>query len=191
MNTTPKSKQEQVKLWMEMFGQECPPTPKVPGIEVRALRNELIREEALELREALFKQSLPDVADALADILYVVYGTAVACGISSGAMDEIFAEVHRANLAKFWTADEVYNHPQAAKLLVSEVPLKQLEFPGLPTRNLLVKNKEGKVVKPPSFVGPEARIKEILEVHSPRSAAPLPTSSCSPAPESDTSPKPC
>lgn len=38
-----------------------------------------------------------EVADALADILYVVYGTAAEFGIP---IDEIFAEVHKSNMSK-------------------------------------------------------------------------------------------
>jgi len=37
------------------------------------------------------------VAKELADLLYVVYGTAVSCGID---MEPVFREVHRSNMSK-------------------------------------------------------------------------------------------
>jgi predicted HAD superfamily Cof-like phosphohydrolase len=38
-----------------------------------------------------------EVADALADIIYIACGTAVSYGIP---LDDVFAEVHRSNMAK-------------------------------------------------------------------------------------------
>jgi predicted HAD superfamily Cof-like phosphohydrolase len=72
------------------------PTLDVPA-EVRQLRLRLISEELDELRAALEADDLVGTADAIADLLYVVYGAAVTFGIP---IDEVFAEVHRANLAK-------------------------------------------------------------------------------------------
>ena len=42
-------------------------------------------------------QDMVEVADALTDLLYVVYGAGHAFGID---LDECFAEVHRSNLSK-------------------------------------------------------------------------------------------
>jgi predicted HAD superfamily Cof-like phosphohydrolase len=72
------------------------PTLDVPT-EVRELRLRLIAEELNELRSALDADDLGAVEDAIADLLYVGYGAALAFGIP---IDEVFAEVHRANLAK-------------------------------------------------------------------------------------------
>jgi predicted HAD superfamily Cof-like phosphohydrolase len=72
------------------------PSLDVPT-EVRELRLRLISEELEELRAALDADDLAAVADAIADLLYVAYGAALAFGIP---IDEVFAEVHRANLAK-------------------------------------------------------------------------------------------
>ena len=57
----------------------------------------LIQEEFDELREALAQQDIEAVAKELADLLYVVYGTAVSCGID---MAPVFREVHRSNMSK-------------------------------------------------------------------------------------------
>lgn len=72
-------------------------TPAVPDDETRSLRVRLILEEFNELREALAQKDLPSVAKELADLLYVVYGTAVSCGID---MEPVFREVHRSNMSK-------------------------------------------------------------------------------------------
>ena len=54
-------------------------------------------EELKELLDAMSREDLVGIADGLADLLYVVFGTAVAYGIP---MDEVFAEVHRSNMTK-------------------------------------------------------------------------------------------
>ena len=61
------------------------------------LRTRLIIEEAAELCIALHQRDSIEVADALADLLYVVFGTAIAYGIPIGP---VFEEVHRANMSK-------------------------------------------------------------------------------------------
>ncbi len=71
--------------------------PSIPDEVTRELRVRLIQEEFGELQEAMAAQDLPGVAKELADLLYVVYGTAVAYGVD---MDPVFREVHRSNLSK-------------------------------------------------------------------------------------------
>ena len=65
--------------------------------DLAELRVRLQREETEELAEALGVQDLVAIADALADILYVAYGTAVTYGID---LDAVVAEVHRSNMSK-------------------------------------------------------------------------------------------
>lgn len=60
-------------------------------------RCEFIAEEARELREAVTSGDLVGVADALADLAYVVYGAALHFGID---LDAAIAEVHRSNMTK-------------------------------------------------------------------------------------------
>lgn len=70
------------------------PTLDVPE---KALRLELIREEFEEFREALENNDIIEVADALADLTYVIYGAALTFGIP---LDEVLAEVHASNMSK-------------------------------------------------------------------------------------------
>lgn len=92
-------------------------TPTIPEAEIRALRVKLILEELLELAEAsgiaievfydhshtvTVERDLPpspvNAADAIADLLYVVYGAAISWSIH---IDPIFGAVHAANMEKF------------------------------------------------------------------------------------------
>jgi predicted HAD superfamily Cof-like phosphohydrolase len=73
------------------------PAPTVVDARTRELRVKLIQEEFDELREALAAEDLSSIAKEMADLLYVVYGTAVSYGID---MDPVFREVHRSNMSK-------------------------------------------------------------------------------------------
>lgn len=83
--------------FMEAFGQEVKTEPEFPDFSTRELRLELIREEYEELEEALDNKNIVEVADALTDLLYVIYGAGHAFGID---LDACFAEVHASNMSK-------------------------------------------------------------------------------------------
>lgn len=72
------------------------PTLDVPDT-VKGLRCALIEEEAAEFRAAVEDGDIVGVADAIADLLYVVYGAALTFGIP---VREVFTEVHRSNMTK-------------------------------------------------------------------------------------------
>ena len=88
---------EMVGDFMEAFGQEVLYQPKMPDTKLAALRLDLIEEEVQELRDGLGKKSMLEIADALTDILYVVYGAGHSFGID---LDECFDEVHSSNMTK-------------------------------------------------------------------------------------------
>ncbi len=67
------------------------------GADKASLRMRLLEEEVAELVDAVSRESIFDIADALADILYVVCGTALVYGID---LDAVFREVHRSNMTK-------------------------------------------------------------------------------------------
>jgi predicted HAD superfamily Cof-like phosphohydrolase len=73
------------------------PLPTMPDAATQALRIALIQEEFDELRQAFGQHDLVAVAKELADLLYVVYGTAVSSGID---LEPVFREVHRSNMSK-------------------------------------------------------------------------------------------
>ncbi len=85
-----------VRAFHERFGLQAPETLDLehfPG----ELRIRLIEEEAQEFAEAVRARDLPEMIDALCDLLYVTYGAAVSLGID---LEPFFEEVHRANMAK-------------------------------------------------------------------------------------------
>ena len=88
-----------VRMFMEAFGQTIRKKPEWPTAEEMDLRLDLIDEEVEELKDAIYNEegTLVDVADALADILYVVYGAAHTFGIP---IEDCFREVQRSNMSK-------------------------------------------------------------------------------------------
>jgi predicted HAD superfamily Cof-like phosphohydrolase len=111
--------QDKVREFMAKAGQ---PTPEAileePDEKTKALRISLLMEELLELAKAsgvqvsvgyavdiedfefnvIGKTDIVEVADALADIEYVMHGASVAYGLK---MQPIFDVVHESNMAKF------------------------------------------------------------------------------------------
>lgn len=106
------TEQMQVRQWMMAGQQDCPRCPSEVDQPTSILRIKLIHEELVELTMALGLDSidygltfikakntnLNATADALADLLVVLLGTAVACGID---LDPCFQEVMRSNNTKF------------------------------------------------------------------------------------------
>ena len=88
---------EMVRSFHVAFDLSRRDAPQAAPPHERALRQSLIREEFEEFVRASDADDLVGVADALADLLYVVYGAAVTYGID---IRPIFAEVHRSNMAK-------------------------------------------------------------------------------------------
>tara|TARA_Y200000002_G_C22174368_1_gene452410 strand:+ start:26 stop:397 length:372 start_codon:yes stop_codon:yes gene_type:complete len=86
-----------VKKFMETFGQEIKEKASFPDEKITSLRYDLIKEELGELKEAIDKKDLKEVADALTDILYVTYGAGHAFGID---LDKCFEEVQNSNMSK-------------------------------------------------------------------------------------------
>ena len=89
--------QKMVKEFHEQFDIHVAASPSEPDEATQVLRNRLIEEEFEEFREAMKTKGLSEMAKELADLLYVVYGTAVSLGID---MEPVFEEVHRSNMSK-------------------------------------------------------------------------------------------
>ena len=108
-------------------GADCPqpptPTVNVPGALDRV---GYIEEEARELREAVEAGDVVAAADALADLVYVVYGAAWRFRIP---LDAVVAEVHRSNMTKTTTPGDGkaikgpgYSRPDVARILLVSIP---------------------------------------------------------------------
>ena len=88
---------ESVKKFMLKFGQEVKENADFPSEKITKLRYDLISEELGELKSAIGKKDLKEIADALTDILYVTYGAGHAFGIN---LDKCFQEVQNSNMSK-------------------------------------------------------------------------------------------
>jgi len=115
--------QRNVLTFHKTFGIRYREKPTTLPFDRIQLRIKLIREELQELRDALYHGDITDIADGLGDLLYVVYGTAVECGID---MEEINQEIHRSNMTKVgghmredgkWIKPKSYDPPHLIAIL--------------------------------------------------------------------------
>lgn len=88
---------DSVREFHEVYGLARGETPALPDEKLRQLRIDLLREEMDEYIQGEAEDDIVEIADALADIIYIACGTAVAYGIP---LDRVFAEVHRSNMSK-------------------------------------------------------------------------------------------
>jgi predicted HAD superfamily Cof-like phosphohydrolase len=89
--------QQDVKDFHTKYGAMVNESPTMPDNKTLLLRARLICEESVEFLAEASKNDMEGMADALCDILYVVYGTGVTLGID---LEPIFAEVQRSNMTK-------------------------------------------------------------------------------------------
>lgn len=97
MRTRVGSNFELVGDFMESFGQDVNDEPTLRDSQTQQLRYDLIDEELEELKMAFDNDDVVEIADALTDLLYVVYGAGHAFGID---LDDCFLEVHESNMSK-------------------------------------------------------------------------------------------
>ncbi len=114
-----------VEQFHRLFDILVQQTPDHVDERTRVLRERLIQEEFEELKEAMRTGELTAIAKELADLLYVVYGTAVSYGLDMGP---VFREVHRSNMSKVggfkredgkWVKPPTYS-PAAIEPIIAE-----------------------------------------------------------------------
>ncbi len=127
---------ELVREFMRTFQQYVPATPVMPDPVTQNLRYRLIDEEAQELNEATDKT---EYLDAVGDLLYVVYGAALAAGFSPHQVDAAFCEIHRSNMSKCWSDDEIDSIPADCRST------------RVGDNRHIVRRSDGKIVKSPSY----------------------------------------
>lgn len=89
---------ESIRTMMEAFGQNVQTWPELPhSTSERQLRRTLLAEEYNEYTVAEAESDLVEIADALADMTVIIFGTANAYGIDLPA---VLGEVMRANMSK-------------------------------------------------------------------------------------------
>lgn len=154
------------------FGHGVLPIPQIPPQDIQLRRRMLVVEEmnsefllAWERCENASvdgrtgdAEALAALADAIADSIYVLVGTAYEYGIPLAA---VWREVQRANMTKLWTLEEV--HSQDAVLSPYNPHIltgwRWESVPGFPqtanSRYIRVLDEYGKVRKPPSWKPPD------------------------------------
>lgn len=141
---------------MRAFQQSTPEKPGMPPASIQHLRWALCAEEAKELGDAA---DLTAYLDAVLDLLYVVHGSALAAGISTLTLTEGFKEVHRSNMSKLWTENEIQAVRNGENLTSlgdcrgnfdNRFEVIQTDAPG-DKRFILKRRSDGKVLKSPSY----------------------------------------
>ena len=143
-----------IEKFMKACGQEVKIYPGIPDEKVKQLRIKLMVEELLgakevpegvdnewgliqnksdELVKSILNNDLVGIADGIADVLYVVIGTAAAFGID---IQEVFDEVQRSNMTKAVWDETIEEY-------------------------VVIRNEHGKVLKPDTFS--EAQLAPIIQ----------------------------
>lgn len=91
------SLESQVKQFNTTYKKEMSDKPRLPTEPEATLMNNLILEELQELNEAMDSGNLIEIADAVADIIYVTAQQASLIGLP---IDALLREVQRSNLSK-------------------------------------------------------------------------------------------
>lgn len=103
-----KTNFEKVVQFNKSFGVPTFTTPQrdvvVKNPALTKLRLDLILEETRELADAIRDNDFTEIADALADILYVVYGAGASFGID---LDRAFDIVHESNMTKLCATEDI------------------------------------------------------------------------------------
>lgn len=89
----------QVAVFQRAFGQNVATQPTLIDEEKASLRFELMQEENEEYLQACLEHDLVEVADALADQLYILCGTILEHGMQN-IIEKCFSEVQRSNMSK-------------------------------------------------------------------------------------------
>ena len=98
---------EKVVTFNKLFGVPIHNEPQVnvckEDQKLTKLRLNLILEEVQELKDAHNNNDFPEIIDAMADILYVVYGMGASYGVN---LDKAFERVHRSNMSKLCKTEQ-------------------------------------------------------------------------------------
>jgi predicted HAD superfamily Cof-like phosphohydrolase len=148
---------EDVRAFMIAMGQDAPDRPWAHPVtdELTALRARLMAEELAETLAAMAHGDLVEVADGLADLIYVAVGTAVAYGIPLPA---VWDEVQRSNMAKCESCTECggqgfTRHTEGGDSGTGTTYARC--YPCKGTGRRVYKDEQGKVMKPEGWTPPD------------------------------------
>jgi len=89
--------QDKVEEFHRVFKTHIADKVGFPEMKIRAMRIRLLAEEMDEYITGEQTDNIVEVADGLADMLYIIFGTAVSYGIP---LEKVFDEVHASNMSK-------------------------------------------------------------------------------------------
>lgn len=153
----------QVLEFTMTFGQPIPLKRALPPKALQELRGKLSIEESVEIKDA---EDLKEYLDGCTDLLYIAYGNFIAAGLQPEDIQAAMDEVHRSNMSKLWTHEEV-QQVRMGENVTSFGAMTPTEFDNRfdvmiaggyedgTGRSYIVTRKDGKVVKPPSFSPPD------------------------------------
>ena len=153
----------QVLEFTKTFGQPIPLKRALPPKDLQELRGKLSIEESVEIRDA---EDLKEYLDGCTDLLYIAIGNFIAAGFQPEDIQAAMDEVHRSNMSKLWTHEEV-QQVRMGENVTSFGSMTETEFDnrfdvriapgyeGLSVKRYVVSRKDGKAVKPPSFSPPD------------------------------------
>ena len=131
--------------------------PIIPSEKRCKLRVNLLQEELNELKDAIEDKDIIEVADALADLQYVLSGAILEFGLGD-KFNALFSEVQRSNMSKTCkTMDEAratQEHYKVNRGMTSQIEESNGEF-------LVFRIEDGKVLKSINYS--PADLKSIIE----------------------------
>jgi len=116
---------DMVREFMKACDQKVENHAHMPDNDTVKLRYDLIREELNELHDGIADENLVEIADALTDLLYVVYGAGHAFGID---LDACFSEVHSSNMSKLVDGRAIKNETGKVMKPATYVPPNLLKI---------------------------------------------------------------
>jgi predicted HAD superfamily Cof-like phosphohydrolase len=100
---------KQVKEFNEAFRLPIHSKPCLPNFTLQYKRIDYLQEELNEFSEAVKEQDIVEIADAVVDQLYIIFGTAILYGFAD-KLEALFDEVHRSNMTKLdENGEPIYN----------------------------------------------------------------------------------
>lgn len=132
----------QVAEFHRTFSAPILDTPQLISQERANLRVNLLQEELNEMKQAIADGNITEVADALADLQYVLSGAVLEFGLGEKFVT-LFNEVHRSNMSKACSTEEEAQKTVAVyqqKGMESHIITKDNKF-------IVLRNDDKKVLK--------------------------------------------
>ena len=147
---------EQVSEFHKTFDAPILESPGIPSQDRCELRVSLMQEELNEIIDGISNGDLVEIADGLADLLYVLNGTILEFGLQD-KFDAIYDEVHRSNMSKACQNEDIAKSTAEYYTLVKETPASYIEKDG---KYIVYRDIDNKVLK--SIEYSKADIKKFL-----------------------------